>query len=122
MDEAEGLCDRVALLDRGNVVAIDTPDGLADRAGVAKRVRFVPSAPFDDRLLTGLPGVRGVEHDGEHVIVTGSGELANAVILALAAARVTATGLHLDSANLEDAFVQMTGRHLHEHEIGRAHR
>ena len=122
MDEAERLCDRVALLDRGNVVAVDTPEGLADRAGVAKRVRFVPSGPFDDRLLTGLPGVRDVEHDGEHVIVTGSGELANAVILALAAAGVTATGLHLDSANLEDAFVQMTGRHLHEHEIGRVHR
>jgi ABC-2 type transport system ATP-binding protein len=111
MDEAERLCDRVALLDR-----------LADRAGAVKRVRFVPSGPFDDRLLTGLPGVRGVEHDGEHVIVAGSGELANAVILALAAAGVTATGLHLDSANLEDAFVQMTGRHLHEDKIGRIHR
>ena len=45
MDEAERLCDRVALVDHGRVVAIDTPEGLADRAGVAKRVRFVPSAP-----------------------------------------------------------------------------
>ncbi len=115
MDEAERLCDRVALLDRGKIVAIDTPEGLAGRAGVAKRVRFVPSKPFDDRLLTDLPGVRGVEHYGEHVIaagsgelantiehvvVTGSGELANDVILALAAAGVTAADLHLDSANL----------------------
>jgi ABC-2 type transport system ATP-binding protein len=122
MDEAERLCDRVALLDRGNIVAIDSPEGLADRAGVAKRVRFVPSRPFDDRLLTDLPEVRGIEHDGEHVVVTGSGELANAVILALAAAGVTATGLHLDSANLEDAFVHMTGFHLHDDQIGRAHR
>jgi ABC-2 type transport system ATP-binding protein len=122
MDEAERLCDRVALLDRGNVVAIDTPEGLADRAGAVKWVRFVPSGPFDDRLLTALPGVSGVEHDGEHVVVAGSGELANAVILALAAAGVTATGLHLDSASLEDAFVQMTGRHLHEDKIGRIHR
>ena len=122
MDEAERLCDRVALLDRGRIVAIDTPEGLADRAGVAKRVRFVPSKAFDDRLLTDLPGVRTVTRDGDHVIVTGSGELANAVILALAADGVTATGLHLDSANLEDAFVQMTGRHLHEADIGRVHR
>ena len=44
------------------------------------------------------------------------------VILTLAAAGVTAADLHLDSANLEDAFVQMTGRHIHEDEIGRAHR
>jgi ABC-2 type transport system ATP-binding protein len=122
MEEAERLCDRVALLDRGRIVAIGTPEGLADRAGAAKRARFVPSKPFDDRLLTGLPEVRSVEHDGEHVIVTGSGELANAVILTLAAAGVTATDVHLDAANLEDAFVQMTGRHLREDQIGRVHR
>ena len=122
MDEAERLCDRVALFDRGQVVAIDTPEGLADRAGVAKRVRFVRSAPFEDRLLTGLPEVSGVEHDGEHVVVTGSGELANVVILALAGAGVTASDLHLDSANLEDAFLALTGRHFHEEVPGRVHR
>lgn len=122
MDEAERLCDRVALMDRGRIVAIGTPEGLADRAGVAKRVRFVPSKPFDDHLLADLPEVRGLAREGEHVIVTGTGELANIVILTLAAAGVTATGLHLDSANLEDAFVAMTGRHLHEDQIGRVHR
>lgn len=122
MDEAERLCDRVALVDRGRVVAIDTPEGLADRAGVAKRVRFVPSKPFDDRLLRGLPEVRSLAREGDHVIVTGTGELATTVVLALAAAGVTASDLHLDSANLEDAFVAMTGRHLHEDEIGRVHR
>ena len=81
--------------------AIDTPEGLADRAGVAKRVRFVPSKPFDDHLVTTLAGVRRVEHEGEHVIVTGSGDVANDVIITLAAAGVTAADLHLDSANLE---------------------
>jgi len=121
MDEAERLCDRVALLDRGRIVAIDTPEGLADRAGVDKRVRFVPSKPFDDRLLTDLPEVRKLVHEGGHVVVTGSGELANAVILTLAAAGVTASDLHLDTANLEDAFVALTGRHFHG-EIGRVHR
>lgn len=121
MDEAERLCDRVALLDRGRIVAIDTPEGLAYRAHVDKRVRFVPSKAFDDRLLTGLPEVRKLEHEGEHIIVTGSGELANAVVLTLAAAGVTAHDLHLDTANLEDAFVALTGRHFHD-EIGRVHR
>lgn len=121
MDEAERLCDRIALLDRGRIVAIDTPEGLAGRAGVDKRVRFAPSKSFDDRLLTGLPEVSKVERDGGHVIVTGSGDLANAVILTLAAAGVTAGGLHLDTASLEDAFVALTGRHLHD-EIGRVHR
>ena len=57
MDEAERLCNRVALFDQGRVVALDTPEGLAGRAGVEKRVRFVPSRPFDDALLTRLPEV-----------------------------------------------------------------
>jgi ABC-2 type transport system ATP-binding protein len=89
---------------------------------VAKRVRFVPSGPFEDRLLTGLPEVSGVGHDGEHVVVTGTGELANVVILTLAKAGVTATDLHLDSASLEDAFLALTGRHFHEEVPGKVHR
>jgi ABC-2 type transport system ATP-binding protein len=122
MDEAERLCDRVALFDQGRVVAIDTPEALAGRAGAEKRLRFVPSGPFDDVVLARLPEVSGVEHDGERVEVTGSGELANVVILTLAGIGVTANDLHLDTANLEDAFVALTGRHIHEELPGRVHR
>jgi ABC-2 type transport system ATP-binding protein len=110
MEEAERLCDRVALIDRGRVVALDTPAGLATRAAGGKRVRFAPSAPFEDGLLRALPEVTAVEHDGQHVLVTGTGELVNAVILALASAGVTARDVQLDSSNLEDAFVKLTGR------------
>jgi len=110
MEEAERLCDRVALIDHGRVVALDTPAGLATRARGGKSVRFAPSAPFDDGLLTALPEVTQVEHKGQHVVVTGTGELVNAVILALAAAGVTARDMQLDSSNLEDAFVKLTGR------------
>ena len=59
MEEAERLCDRVALIDGGRIVALDTPAGLAARARGGKTVRFLPSAPFDDRLLTELPEVTG---------------------------------------------------------------
>jgi ABC-2 type transport system ATP-binding protein len=114
MDEAERLCDRVALLDQGRIVAVESPEGLAGRAGLPKRVRFVPSAPFDDRLLADLPEVSSVEHQGEDVIVTGTGELPNVVILSLAGVGVTAKDLRLDRANLEDAFVRLTGRQLHD--------
>jgi ABC-2 type transport system ATP-binding protein len=113
MEEAERLCDRVALIDSGRVVALDTPAALAERARGGKTVRFLPSAAFDDRLLTGLPEVTGLEHAGQHVVVTGTGELVNAVILALHAAGVTARDVQLDSSNLEDAFVKLTGSHLH---------
>ncbi len=114
MEEAERLCDRVALLDRGRVVASGSPSEVAAEAGGGKLVRFVPSQPFDDRLLTNLPEVKGVEHQGRHVLVLGSGELVNAVILTLAAAGVTAKDVTCPSATLEDAFVRITGRHLHD--------
>ena len=110
MEEAERLCDRVALIDHGRIVALDSPAGLAAQARGGKTVRFQPSAWFDERLLTDLPEVTGVEHDGQHVVVTGTGELVNAVILALASAGVTARDVRLDSSNLEDAFVRLTGR------------
>jgi ABC-2 type transport system ATP-binding protein len=112
MEEAERLCDRVALLDRGRVVAIDSPAGLAQRAGGGQRVRFVPSGPFDDRLLTGLPEVKSVERHGQRVLVTGSGDLVSAVILTLASAGLTAGEVQVEAATLEDAFVLLTGRHL----------
>jgi ABC-2 type transport system ATP-binding protein len=112
MEEAERLCDRVALIDHGRVVALDTPGRLAAQARGGKSVRFLPSAPFEDRLLTGLPEVSRVEREGQHVVVTGTGELVNAVILALYAAGVTARDVRLDSSNLEDAFVKLTGKNL----------
>jgi ABC-2 type transport system ATP-binding protein len=117
MEEAERLCDRVALIDAGHVVALDSPAGLAARTSGGTSVRFVPSAPFDDRLLSKLPEVRVVTRSGSHVIVTGTGELVNAVILTLAAAGVTAREVQIGSSTLEDAFVKLTGRHLHEEGI-----
>jgi ABC-2 type transport system ATP-binding protein len=111
MEEAERLCDRVALIDSGRLVALDTPARLAAQARGGKQVRFVPSDHFDDRLLTSLPEVSSLEHDGHHVVVSGSGDLINAVILQLAAAGITAGDVELLSLNLEDAFVRLTGRH-----------
>lgn len=114
MEEAERLCDRVALFDRGRIVAIGSPGAIAAEAGGGKQVRFVPSQPFDDRLLTDLPEVRGIEHQGRHILVTGTGELVNAVILTLASAGLTAKDVVCPSPTLEDAFVRLTGRHIHD--------
>jgi ABC-2 type transport system ATP-binding protein len=108
MEEAERLCDRVALIDGGRLAALDTPAGLAAMARGGKTVRFVPSAPFDERLLRALPEVSGVEREGQHVIVTGAGELVNVVLFALADAGIAARDVQLDSANLDDAFVKLT--------------
>jgi ABC-2 type transport system ATP-binding protein len=114
MEEAERLCDRVALIDRGRIIALDTPDGLAEKVTGGKQVRFVPSKPFEDRLLKALPEVKTLEHQGKHVKVVGSGQLVNAVILTLAKKGVEALDVQMEGATLEDAFVKLTGRHIHE--------
>jgi ABC-2 type transport system ATP-binding protein len=112
MEEAERLCDQVALIDRGRVVGIDSPAGLAQRAGRGQRLRFVPSGPFPESLLTDLPDVTGVEHHGRQVVVAGGRDLVNAVVLTLASAGITIKDIQLESATLEDAFLQLTGHHL----------
>lgn len=112
MEEAERLCDEVALVDRGRVVAAGTPEELAGQSLAGKQLRFVPSAPFDQELLTVLPEVAHVERHGRRVLVRGSGDLVNAVVLTLAAAGVTAHDVELTSPNLEDAFIELTGHGL----------
>ena len=109
MDEAERLCDRVALIDSGRVIAIDTPAGLAEREGGGNHMRFRPSRPFDDALLTGLPEVDRLEHQGDRIVVSGDGDLLGAVISTLATAGTEAQGVQLESATLEDAFVRLAG-------------
>ena len=114
MDEAERLCDRVALVDSGRIVALDSPEGLARGVRGGKRMRFTPSAPFADGLLDELPQVQSLERQGDRVVVYGSGELVNAVILTLARVGVAAVDVELETPSLEDAFVELTGRRLHD--------
>ncbi|GAB2812030.1 ABC transporter ATP-binding protein [Actinocorallia aurea] len=110
MEEAERLCDRIALIDAGKVVAVDTPDGLIARLGASIRMSFRPSAEFDLALLTALDEVSDVVRDRDHLIVTGTGDLVPVVTLALAAHGVVPTDLNLEQATLDDAFVALTGR------------
>jgi ABC-2 type transport system ATP-binding protein len=109
MAEAERLCDRLALIDAGTVVAVDTPTGLVDRVSGERRVRFRPSAPLSDELLTALPEVTAVRHRGGHVEVTGKGDLLGSVMAALARNQIVVSDLRAEQTDLDDAFVQLTG-------------
>jgi ABC-2 type transport system ATP-binding protein len=110
MDEAERLCDRLALIDSGRVTALDTPAGLVARVGAQQRVQFRPSAPVDDRLLTSLAEVTDVEHHGQSVVVSGTGNLLQAVTSVLAQHHVVAHDLRVEQASLDDAFISLTAR------------
>jgi len=109
MDEAERLCDRVAVIDSGRVVALDTPAGLVARAGGGQRIRFRPATSFDDRLLADLPEVAEVRRSGPQVVVTGTGNVLPAVTSVLAQHQIVAHDLRVEQASLDDAFVALTG-------------
>jgi ABC-2 type transport system ATP-binding protein len=108
MDEAERLCDRVAVLDHGHIVAIDTPAALAAGAASDQRLRFRPSAPVDDRRLLDLAEVTDLIHRGEQIEVSGTGNLLAAIAAELVREGVVAEQLRFDQASLEDAFVALT--------------
>ena len=110
MEEAERLADRVAVFDRGRIVAIDTPAGIISRVSSEQRLRFRPSAPIDDRLLTDLPEVTGVERGGPVVVVTGTGNVIHAVTSVLAQHQVVANDLRVEQASLDDAYLALTAQ------------
>nr|WP_188299921.1 ABC transporter ATP-binding protein [Streptomyces sp. CBMA156] len=110
MEEAERLCDRLALIDGGKIVALDTPAGLVAGVGAEQKVRFRPTSHLDDWILTSLPEVTSVERHGAQVVVTGTGNLVYAVTSALARNQIVAADLRAELASLEDAFLALTGR------------
>ena len=110
MEEAERLADRVAVIRDGRVVALDTPAGIVSMVDPEQRLRFRPSAPIEDRLLTDLPEVRSVQRTGPTLVVTGTGNLIGAVTAVLARHEVIANDLRIDQANLDEAYLALTGR------------
>lgn len=110
MEEAERLCDRIAVIDRGAVAALDTPAGLVNTVATEQRIRFRPSAPLDDALLLAAPEVSAVRRHGPQIEVVGGGNLLHAVTSVLAAHQIIANDLRVEQASLDDAFVRLVGR------------
>ncbi|HUI86638.1 MAG TPA: ABC transporter ATP-binding protein [Nitrososphaerales archaeon] len=107
MDEAERLCDRLALINHGKLAVLDTPEAIAALAG-GNRVRFVPSQPVDDKTLHAIPGLTGIERKERYITVTGTGDLAASVINSLAGIGVHVSEIEARRGNLDDAFVKLT--------------
>lgn len=116
MDEAERLADRVAIIDHGRLVALDTPAGLT---GVqdATVVRFVAPAGLDCAQLAKLPSARSAEElrPGSYVLETA---LAPALLAELTAwlrdQEITLTELRVGHGSLEDLFLRLTGTEVRE--------
>jgi len=118
MDEAERLCDRLAVVDHGQVIAEGTPSDLIDRLGGHHVVEFEASGNLDDGAAfdawRALPGVESVRHDDGLVSLTVYEPHRTIPALLDAVEKQGSQLLHLTTrqASLEDVFVNLTGRHL----------
>jgi ABC-2 type transport system ATP-binding protein len=118
MDEADKLCDRIAIVDHGRLVALDSPLRLkASVPGTNTIEASFGNAPSDwANRLAALPGVERVTGDAEVArIATTSGPSTTTALLSAAAdAGVTVLSLGVQSTTLDDVFVHYTGRQLRD--------
>jgi ABC-2 type transport system ATP-binding protein len=113
MEEAEGLCDRVAIVDQGRVVATGTPSELVAGTDAIQRVSFTwPDAHA--AWLSHLEGVERVTRRGDLVEVAGSGPLAVRVAAGLAGRGIAPADFRTHHPDLEDVFLALTGRDLRD--------
>ena len=111
MDEAEQLCDRVAVIDRGRVAAVDTPDGLINRFGGPIGLTFSTDHP-DLAWLEQVPHVQQVTRRGERVQVKGTGPVLVLVAAELVNHGITPSDLRVQQPTLEGVFLTLTGQDL----------
>ena len=115
MEEAERLCDRVAIMDQGKIVALDTPENLIGGLGVETRVVFTAEDTIDAKQLESLANVTRVEASGDRVIVHGQGDrLVSEVVRAVEDHGWRFRDLRSEQPTLDDVFLALTGRALRE--------
>ncbi|WP_210648843.1 ABC transporter ATP-binding protein [Nocardioides sp. SYSU D00065] len=108
MEEAQQLCDRIAIIDHGRVRALDTPDGLISEASAATVTSFTAEEPVDLESLRALASVSSVRTDAGRVVVEGRDGAALEVLERLARQQVTPHGLRVVDGTLDTAYLQLT--------------
>jgi ABC-2 type transport system ATP-binding protein len=115
MEEAERLCDRVAIIERGRVIDIGTPEGLVRRHCPAQTVVLETGNPGAAEHFAAIPGVDSVSRQDDHYTIRGTGgDLVTLVIQCLAEHRIRVTEFKTELPNLEDVFLTLTGRSIRE--------
>ena len=118
MEEAERLCDRVAILDHGKIVALDTPAALIRGLGTEERVVFCVDSPLPAGFEKALSGTDRLEVQGERVVIHGKNgrkvPLVSDVVSLLTSQGVQFRDLRTEQPSLEDVFLSLTGREMRE--------
>ncbi len=119
LDEADGMCDRIAIIDHGKIVAAGTPNELKDKiGGDVVTLKTASGASPITTLLQALPGVHSVQHsDGSYRVKVQSGEtFVPLAVDAATRAGVGITGVTVKRPSLDEVFLDYTGREYREEE------
>jgi ABC-2 type transport system ATP-binding protein len=115
MEEAERLCDRVAIMEHGQIIDIDTPEGMVRRHCPERTVILDADDPAADERFRAIPEVELVTRDGRRFTIRGRGDdLVTKVIDCLSENRIRVTDFRTILPNLEDVFLKLTGRSIRE--------
>jgi ABC-2 type transport system ATP-binding protein len=116
MEEAARLCDRVAIMDRGRIIALGSPAALVDSLGAEQVIEFSVRGTLDDSGLARLPGVTGVtgRSDGFLLTVSHTAETLPALMAEIKRQAVELDVLITHQPTLEDVFIRLTGRRLRD--------
>jgi ABC-2 type transport system ATP-binding protein len=115
MEEAERLCDRVAIVDHGRIIALNSPENLIHGLGVENRVVFTIDGTPHVEALQQLPSVSSLELIGDRVIISGKGDaLLTDVVNALSSNGFRYHDVHTEQPTLEDVFLKLTGRAIRD--------
>jgi ABC-2 type transport system ATP-binding protein len=115
MEEAERLCDRVAIIERGRVIDIGTPEELVRRYCPEQTVSIATTDLDARNRLAGIPGLESVEQDGTRFTLRGRSEdFVTDVIHCISEHRMSVTEFRSERSNLEDVFLKLTGHSIRD--------
>jgi ABC-2 type transport system ATP-binding protein len=115
MEEAERLCDRVAIMDHGRIIDIDTPSRLVARHSPERTVVLSTADPAAGERFQSIPGVEEVSRVERQFTIRGRGDdLVTEVIHCLSESHIRVTDFRTILPNLEDVFIKLTGRSIRE--------
>lgn len=115
MEEAERLCDRVGIIDRGRLIALDTVAGLIRaHAGDATATVLLDESPEDLPPLAEIDSVAAIHIDGRHLVIHGRGGFIQDVLARLTKEGIRVLDLKATSPGLEDVFLNLTGRSMRQ--------
>lgn len=115
MEEAEALCDRVAVIDAGRLIALDTVPGLIASVTKGTKVQLRTSRQLGSGILDEIDGISDVTIAGTSVSMLWSGTgIPHAAIAAIEAAGLTVANIRTSSPGLEDVFLALTGRDMRQ--------